>query len=381
MQPGHVAAGLGGASREFLTVCLGVFDDSSLLKRLEGVLWNTVSKWTPLGHLVLSESVATNAEKWDSGEELSDDHLRAILWIRLQRALDVCPSITRSIRGCERLVGDLVAAGLKGVDAGASKGLGGRALEQATRLWRGKEGQSESDTRPNTLAALVEPLLSTMVQRALADGDDAMDEESKERLVVDIVAELGEDERRTILDEVGEEEIDRAVWRLLTTGGIHGTFGATVATAGFALYILAAQASAFIPFVSGPALVSLVSVLANPVVVVAAVVGLGWYWNRKANEKAAAQVAIHVIALLACDGLGRGREALEKLVGSFRRIPGLGGDAFIDGQEEWTYKALWHDLEASSWLTGPESRPALADHWERNDLSRGSLTIGHYLLR
>ena len=148
-----------------------------------------------------------------------------------------------------------------------------------------------------------------------------MDEEDKQRLVVEIVGALGEHERRAILYEAGEQDIDRAVWKCLAAGGGYGTFGATVAVSGFAPYILAAQASAFIPFVGGPALVSLVSVLANPVVVVLGVAGLGWYWNRRANQKAAAQVAVHLIALLSCDGFGRGRDALENLVDSFRGIP------------------------------------------------------------
>lgn len=389
LQPGHVAAGLGGANREFLSVCLGVFDDARVLKRLKNLFRMAFNKWTPIRDLVSArESVESSAKKWELDDKLTDEHLRAILWIRLQRALAVYPSITRSVRGCERLADDLVASGLKDLDASASKGLVGRALEnvgeQGAKLWRNRKNLSKSleadgspaaDAVPSTLAALVEPLLSKMVQGALGDGADAMGEENKHRLVVEIVAALGEDERRAILDEAGEQDIGRAVCKSIAAGGVHGTFGATVAVSGFAPYIFAAQASAFIPFVSGPALVSLVSVLANPVVVVAAVAGLGLYWNRSANERAAAQVAIHLIALLACDGLGRGREALENLVGSFRGIPELAADVFTDRDEESTYKELWHEMEATSWLAAPAPRPALADPWERKDVYRDSVAI------
>ena len=64
LQPGHVAAGLGGANREFLSVCLGVFDDAKLSKRLEDHFRkaaNKVKKWTPIRDLIpASESVASS---------------------------------------------------------------------------------------------------------------------------------------------------------------------------------------------------------------------------------------------------------------------------------------------------------------------------------
>ena len=374
LQPAHVAAGLGGANREFLSVCLGVFDDAKLLKRLEHQFrqtGNKVMKWTPIPDLFpTSESVASSAKKWELNKGLSDDHLRAILWIRLQRALAVDPSVTRSVRGCERLADDLVASGLRDLEENARQSVVRRAFERVrergARLLRNEEKLAEPV--PNTLAGLVEPILSKMVQRALGDGADAMSEEGKQGLVVEIVASLEEDERRTILDEAGEQDTSRAVRKCIAAGGGYGTVGATVAASGFAPYILAAQASAFIPFVSGPALVSLVSVLANPVVVVFSVAVYWGYLNRSANKRAAAQVAVHLIALLACDGLGRRRDATDNLVQSFRGIPNLPANVFTDGKEEEAYKELWDEMEANSWLTAPEPRPVLADHWERQDL-------------
>ena len=127
LQPGHVAAGLGGANREFLSVCLGVFDDAKLSKRLEDQFRKAVSKvteWTPIPDLALArESVARSAKNWELDERLSDNQLRVILWVRLQRALAVDPSVTRSVRGCERLVDDLVASGLRDLDRAAPEVL------------------------------------------------------------------------------------------------------------------------------------------------------------------------------------------------------------------------------------------------------------------
>lgn len=212
LQPGHVAAGLGGANRQFLSVCLGVFDDAKLLKRLEDQFRKAVSKvaeWTPIPDLTLArESVAESARRWELDETLSDSQLRAILWIRLQRALAVDPSITRSVRGCERLVDDLVASGLRDLNHEARRNAVGRVVERVRErgamLWRRKqdvtgslEAVAPEDLVPHTLAALVEPLLSEMVRRALGEGVGAMDEEDKHRLVVEIVGALGEEERFT----------------------------------------------------------------------------------------------------------------------------------------------------------------------------------------
>ncbi len=95
---------------------------------------------------------------------------------------------------------------------------------------------------------------------------------------------LDEDERQALLREAGERDVERALVKLAAAGGAHGSFALAVGATGFAPYILAAQASAFMPMVSGPALVSLVSVMANPMVVVGAAVGLGAYLTRKAKE-------------------------------------------------------------------------------------------------
>lgn len=385
LQPAHVAAGIGGAGREFLAVCLGVLDDATLAAHLKQFLDKRLATWRRAADRGISTSVERSVERWLGNGDLSDDHLRAMLWIRLQQALRVNPSVSRSVRGCGHLADDLVVAGLKWRDDRASKGPVGRALERARRvvsnLRNARENAAVSDDEqadlvPNTLASLVEPLLLEMVRHALDEDANAMPEKDRKRLTAGIVAELEEDERQALLREAGERDINGALAKLATVGGAHGSFALAVGATGFAPYILAAQASAFVPMVSGPALVSLVSVLANPVVVVGAAVGLGVYLTRKANERAAAQVALHVIGLLACDGLGRGRDSLENLVASFQTIPDLTKDAFRDRREESNYKALWDDLGRSSWLAPPGPRPPLADDWERTDMRRDTVAIG-----
>ena len=93
LQPVHVATGLGGANREFLSVCLGVFDEATVSGRLRAVALKAAEL------AGLAKSVQSTAKKWRE-EDLTDNHLRAILWIRLQGALGVDPKVTRS---CARM--------------------------------------------------------------------------------------------------------------------------------------------------------------------------------------------------------------------------------------------------------------------------------------
>lgn len=383
LQPIHLAVGLGGASRDFLAVCLGVFDDAKLLEHLKGLIGKALSK-VRRADPTIGESVERGAKRWLEGD-LSDHQLRVLLWIRLRRAWGLDPGVTRSTRGCERLADELVAAAMHWRDDSASPGAVkrvyqkvGRGVSKAWRAARGADGQNDEqiEARRNTLGDLVEPLILQMVQRALGRDADAMSEEDKKRLGSEIVAGLEEDQRQALLRVAGESDAESALVKLAVAGGAHGSFALAVGATGFAPYILAAKASAFIPMVSGPALVSLVSVVANPVVVVLAVVGFGAHLTRKANERAVAQVALTLIALLVCDGMSRRRDSLESLMASFATIPELPDEAFVDRKEASAYREAWSRLQANSWLAAPGPPPPLAAEWERRNMRRDTVAIG-----
>ena len=369
LQPAHVAAGVGGAEREFLAVCLGVFDDANLLKHVQGIpkrVWKRVRLADPK----VGASVEKGAKRWRDSD-LSDDQLRALLWIRLRRGLRLGTGVTRSVRGVEHL-----AAGLEWQGDSASGGAHRMVSKVRDAFRRARRDDDPVEPPPKTLGNLVEPLFQVMLKRALGEDADAMPEQDQKRLATDIVAGLDEKEKQELLREAGETDVQRAIVKLAVGGGAHGSFAMAVGTAGFAPYILAAQASAFIPMVSGPALVSLVSVVANPVVVVGTAVGFGAYLTRKANERAAAQVALTLIALLACDGMARSRDALENLVASFGTIPELPEEDFADPKEATQYREAWTRLQADTWLATPRPRTTLAGEWERTNLDRDSVAIG-----
>jgi hypothetical protein len=123
---------------------------------------------------------------------------------------------------------------------------------------------------------VVEPVLRDLLQAALSGkaGKDVADT-VLEQAVSEMEA-LGPEERDRIREELGVDDIsEAALAKVLATGSGLALFSSIVSMAGFSAYILAAQASAFIPLVSGPGLVSFVSVMSNPVTLVRRHCG-GW---------------------------------------------------------------------------------------------------------
>lgn len=105
---------------------------------------------------------------------------------------------------------------------------------------------------------------------------------------------------------------------LVATGGGWAAFAGIVGGAGFAPYILAAQASAFLPFVGGPALVSFLAVMVNPVTLAAGAVGLALLGREKARS-ARSVAAARLAVLLALQGMEREREGLGVFATAMRR--------------------------------------------------------------
>jgi len=109
-------------------------------------------------------------------------------------------------------------------------------------------------------------------------------------------------------------------------GGGWVAFAAAVGSAGFAPYIVAAKLSAVIPFVSGPALVSLLAVMINPVTVIAGTTALGYLAIKGHGSSASAVAAARVAVLLAVSGLQDQERGLAALVTDFRRCHRLSRD-------------------------------------------------------
>lgn len=178
---------------------------------------------------------------------------------------------------------------------------------------RGREKQDFS-----SLVAEQAQLVALAVAEASESGE--LSDESQEAIgqrirdhIKNIPPELRDDAMRNALSSG-----DKAALAILASGTSAFTIGVGVNLAGFSAYILAAQASAFIPMMSGPAVVSTLFMLANPLLSVPTVVGIGYLANRHVNGGQAAKLASVVAVQLALRGLSSEQSGLAVTLNDFR---------------------------------------------------------------
>lgn len=283
-----------------------------------------------------------------------DDDLRLLLWMRLREAFGLDASTFGSLRSAGTAADDLVATLLASLQPGlldkAKAGLG-----------------LETRTAPDSLDALARQTLDEMLAQVM-QGDDAAHATARQALVADVrrrVSQLDPAARAQLLEAIGARELnDDAIRTILLTGGGLASLGTAVSVAGFSAYILAAQASAFIPLVSGPALVSFVAVLSNPVTIVLATLGTGWWAARSANQKIQAAIAMRVIALLALNGLTAGNAGLRGMAQAFGRVRELDRLGTLPRNVHERYRGDWA-LICSAHSDPVALRPEVARMMER----------------
>ncbi|MFD0980432.1 tyrosine-type recombinase/integrase [Tropicimonas aquimaris] len=232
----------------------------ALLETLDGVNL-TKSAIADLGKRMrilnrVSEDAVDGARKRLLHSSAPDAILRHRLWVRLADALAVPSTIPLSsrsarraasalaVRSSERLTPAVVAQRKKLDDEspGGRDAFGVRKIA-AEALRAGQK--SMSPEAPLSFPDLVhEELLNLMADESL----------------VSAAAEQADPEIREAL-----RKAHTAAQAAMAAGGSWAVFAAIVGNAGFLPYILAAKLSAWIPLVGGPALVSLLAILVNPV--------------------------------------------------------------------------------------------------------------------
>ena len=383
VQPSDIIAGLGLADRALLAACLALFEDSTLSKRLEQ-LYSQSSDWLRnafqwLGDANVQEETAslqTQMTFWLQKCRLTDNDLRLILWIYLREAFALPARLTVSTRGADALATELAAAAIHAADPPS-------LIEDAKDLFQ-HWGWIEGKRRCITLTDVVLPVLDELMATALKEGDGQMDAVARKRLIAEMRARLegmSETDQQCLLDRIGAKDFnDTAIRNMLLAGGAFAAFGGGVSMAGFSAYILAAQASAFIPVVSGPALVSIVSVISNPrdhdrrhgcghLV--------GDFFCQTNIQTA---VGLRVLALLALQGLSvTNRDGIAVTLDSFSRAKALKPVGNLDDETAKRYREEWHALEPVVGKPGPRSdtgviellnRPAMAEAPQNNRLAR-----------
>ncbi|MFC2993191.1 hypothetical protein [Halomonas tibetensis] len=363
LSPTDTLAGLGGANRELLATCLALFDDGQWHRRLEKIneqatakveqLVDRFSDWLdsrreePLPRLPAPQvdegaQELSDRQRYWRESSYSDDQLRLLLWIRLRSALGLPARLTTTVRGCGFLADDMAARLIHVLDPPGLVNSGRRRLHQRGWLRKGQHATS--------LDEVVLPVLDELLEQAFKDEDEPPSKEERHEILNQAIATLNEldaENHSRLLDETQANRLnDAAIRNVLLLVGSLSTMGISVSLAGFSAYIAAAQASAFIPFVSGPGLVSFVSVMSNPITILGVAGGGGWWFIHSAREKVNVAIAARVVAMLTLQGKLYGSSGLEGTRRCFSEVPrlprgeGIGATELRDYQTEWQWLSI-----------------------------------------
>lgn len=319
--PWTIFAGLGAIERRELCNLIANFEATTLMlmsiDRLSDVAkrFQRTERDNELSAFALRLSEAADNL---FGSHVSDRELRIRLWVRMAKAFDVDPVLPLSTRRAT-LIGASVAFKAAAIIATPVEDNAEGTQTTFQKAWQtvksigGRQHQDFGD-----LVAQQAELVAKAVAEAAGTGEltDQQQCELNERIrehIKSLPTELRDDVMRNALASG-----DNAALALLATGTTAFSIGVGVNLAGFSAYILAAQASAFIPFMSGPAIASTLFMLANPLVSVPAVMTIGYLANRHVNGGQAAKLAAIVSVQLALRGLTADRTGLAVLLNDFR---------------------------------------------------------------
>ncbi|MGO6791080.1 hypothetical protein ACCT17_34200 [Rhizobium ruizarguesonis] len=367
--PWTIFAGLGALDRRELCNLIASFEETALLSMSVDRVSDILGRFQRDARDTETTAFARRLKEAADAlfvSTVSDRALRVRLWVRIAEALDFEATLPLSTRKANAIGSGVAfkAATIMALPVADD----GHDVEPTTfqRAWQ--TVKSIGGRRHQDFSTLVAGQ-AEMVAKALAEA--AKSGEMSEGLQ----SALGErirDHIRSLPPELRDDAMrnaltagDKAALAVLATGTTAFTIGVGVSLAGFSAYILAAQASAFIPFMSGPAVASTLFLLANPLFSIPAVMGIGYLANRHVNGGQAAKLAAVVAVQLALRGLSSEREGLATVLNDFRTaaaedftsLPSEIGIAFLSRSRELAktmggnLSTAFGDLEVSSSAT------------------------------
>lgn len=319
--PWTIFAGLGVLERRELCNLVANFEATTLLSMSIDRVSDVVARFQKDGRDGEMNAFARRLkeaadELFDSG--ISERALRIRLWARMTEALDLDPVFPLSTRRANSIGAGVAFKAAAILAAPVDDDTEGTptAFQKAWRTVKSITGRQHQD-----FAFLVATQAET-VAKAVADAAGSGELSEKQQRELD---ERIREHIKSLPPELRDEAMrnalasgDKAALALLATGTTAFSIGVGVNLAGFSAYILAAQASALIPFMSGPAVVSTLFMLANPLLSVPAVVTIGYLANRHVNGGQAAKLAAIVAVQLSLRGLTAERNGLAVVLNDFR---------------------------------------------------------------
>lgn len=320
--PWTIFSGLGALDRRDVCNLIAIFETTTLLSMSMDRASDILVRLQKGGQS--SDVTAFASRLKDAADNLfvskvDTPALRIRLWGRISEALDMDATLPLSSQKantvgaaiCLKTAAILDMPAVSEVEPTPETGI--QKARQALASVFGRPHQDFS-----CLVAERARLIATTVAAAAQSGELSEHEqyEFNERIrdhIQNIPPELRDDAMRNALASG-----DKAALALIATGTAAFSISVGVNLAGFSAYILAAQASAFIPFMSGPAIVSTLFMLANPLFSIPVVLGAGYFANRYVNSGQAAKLAASVCVQLALRGLSADRDGLAVILNDFR---------------------------------------------------------------
>lgn len=325
IHPWHILSGLGSFSRHEICDFLALFEDTSLLTlagdRLSGLAARSAGSGSESRFQRRLQETAQRLMKSRSG----DAELRLRLWAGMQQALDCEPALPLSLRSASTATAELAHRAARKLGAATEEIEGEVAGQEQSWFERGRDLYGRALRRAGFgETPSFEDVVRAQAARVVADAfqGDRLDEVDRRTVAQEFVRRLDglPPEVRERVVRHAEELGDRSsVGLLLSAGALLGT-GVAVEMAGFGAYVLAAQATAFLPLIGGKAAVSALFVLANPLFIAAAVVGGGWIVKGSVERSVKSRLAAGLCVLAALRGAVEGRHGLAVSIDDFRRI-------------------------------------------------------------
>jgi hypothetical protein len=368
MHPHLIASGLGLASREEVAGLCAILETVSLAGMAVGLGADLLKRIGAEIETAAARIQAAASEIQHS--DISDDVLRHRLWHGLENGLGTGSALPLSERRLAQ------AATVLGVQASQVLSPNLRAADEL---------QYRQDAGRNTYRGRIEDKM-----RKICNDPKSVWQSSRPLAFHEIVAR----QLASMLDtiDVGENQSafdpdiaealqkgGKQAWAGVAAGGGWVGLAAAVNGAGFAPYILAAQASAYIPFMGGPAVVSLLAVMVNPVTVMAGLVALGGFGGNRLNKTIKAQISASIVVLLAMRGLADPSAGLGRTSTAFRHL------SAADQRKpkhlkmsEWTaMKSLRARVEAEIGCRMPDAPGREPENWgAAPDISFHKTTFG-----
>lgn len=321
--PWAILAGLGALERKEVADLLANFEATTLLNISRDKIADTLSR---LQNGSRDSEVASFARRLRDlsdkivASEASTSTLRLRLWTLVMQSLEIDPKFPLSTRtstsACVSLANAaaaVIAQPLSEEDHEAGKSLVGSAIRRIRTIATGGN-VADFDILVNEKAKIVADTVAKATQTGELKASDTAEIEHRVRAYIETLPPEAQDS--AVRDALRRG--DNAALLMAVSGTSALAVGVGVNLAGFSAYVLAAQASAFIPFVSGPAAVSTLFMLANPLFSVPAVAGIGYLASRHVNGQSASRLAANVVVHLGLRGLAVGIDGLASVLDQFR---------------------------------------------------------------